>query len=79
MADLLPPPPPHAHGHGHHAPPAAAAAPSGPLRIHIAGWATCVYYQKTKGVLQTLQTLFPEKYDVVVHESVTRDDYRAVM
>jgi len=57
----------------------AAEAASKKMRIHCAGWATCGFYQKTKTVLQSLQTLFPDQYEVVVHESATRDEFRAVM
>jgi len=55
-----------------------AAAPS-KTKFHIAGWATCGFYQKTKTVLTSLQALFPDQYEVVVHESATRDEYRAAL
>lgn len=58
---------------------AAPAPPSNKLRIHCAGWATCGFYARTKTVLQGLQTLFPDKYEAVFHESQSRDDYHEAM
>ena len=55
------------------------AASSNVKTFHIAGWKTCAFYVRTKQVLLSLQTLFPNKYQIMVHEFETRDAYRAAM
>ena len=57
----------------------AAAAASNVTTFHIAGWKTCGFYSRAKQVLLSLQTLFPDKYQVMVHEFESRDAYRAAM
>jgi len=59
---------------------AVAAAPaSSATRYHIVGWTSCGFFQRAKNVLLSLQTLFPGKYEVVVHESSTRDEFREIL
>ena len=49
------------------------------MYARLSGWATCSYYQRAKNELQDLQKSFPEKYEVVLHESATRDEFRTMM
>jgi len=56
----------------------AAVAPVDPskTKLHVAGWAACGFFQRTKAALVGLQTLLPDKYEVVLHEAPSRDEYR---
>jgi len=55
----------------------ACDAPAPKLtKIHIAGWPGCGYFRKAKAALETLSVLFPDKYEIVTHESADREAYR---
>ncbi|KAJ0398883.1 hypothetical protein P43SY_001327 [Pythium insidiosum] len=54
-------------------PPASGA----PTTYHVAGWATCSYFQKARGVAQAMATLYPDAVAVVIHEHETRDLFKA--
>jgi thioredoxin reductase (NADPH) len=56
-----------------------AAEPSDKTRVHVAGWTGCGFFQRTKTLVQSLETILPEKYQLVVHESATRDDFIETM
>jgi len=58
----------------------ACDAPAPKLtKLHISGWPGCGYYRKAKAALETLSVLFPDKYEIVLHEQPDRDAYRAFL
>lgn len=48
-----------------------------PQILHIAGWASCGFYKRAAGVLDSLSLLFPQRLRVVNHCYPSRADYRA--
>lgn len=50
-------------------PVSALAMTSTPKKIEVAGWTSCGAFQQAKQALNGLQTIFPTKFAVTVHES----------
>lgn len=44
--------------------------------VHIAGWSTCKFYQKSSVILGSLAILFPKRFKVIDHSFSSRQEYR---
>jgi len=45
--------------------------------VHVCGWTGCPWYQRAAKLAASLSLLYPSKYESELHETATRDEYRA--